>query len=397
MSTPAKLSVSDLDLGGKRVFCRVDYNVPLADGRVEDDTRIRASLPTLRVLSRGGARTVLASHMGRPKGQVRPELSLRPVASCLAELLERGVTFVDSCSGERAEATAAELEPGGFVLLENLRFQPGETANDPAFAAALARLAEVYVNDAFGTAHRAHASTAGVPALLKPAAAGLLMEAELRHLGRLVESPEAPFLAILGGAKVSDKIELIENLMPRVDTFLIGGAMAYTFLRARGVATGDSLVEEDRLDLAGELAERAGAQGKALLLPVDHAVAEVGREDRFHTTEGAEIAAGQAGMDVGPRTAERFVREIRQARTVLWNGPLGRFELEAFAAGSRKIAEALAESEAISVVGGGDTAAAVRKFGLTERMTHVSTGGGASLEFLSGLPLPGVEALQDRP
>ena len=393
---PRKLNVVKLEIGsGTRVFCRVDYNVPVRDGRVEDDTRIAASLPTLRLLAEKGARTVLASHLGRPKGKASPELSLKPVAERLGALIGKPVGFVEDCVGEEAERRSRDLEPGGFLVVENLRFHKEEEANDAEFARSLARLGDVYVNDAFGTADRAHASTAGVPSILKPAAAGLLMEAELEHLGRLLENPDSPFVAILGGAKVSDKIELIENLLPRVDLFLVGGAMAYTFLKAFVRPVGKSLVEEDRLALAKALVQKARASGKDFLLPVDHVVTTGGKDDAHRTTEGVDIVADEAGVDIGPKTADQFAAKVAQARTVLWNGPLGRFEVEAFSAGTRKVAEALATSAAVSVVGGGDTASAVKKFGLTSRMTHVSTGGGASLEFLSGLPLPGVEALDD--
>jgi phosphoglycerate kinase len=393
-----KLSVRDLrDLAGKRVFCRVDVNVPIEAGRVTDDTRIVASLPTIGLLSQSGARVVLASHLGRPKGKPKPEFSLAPVAARLTSLLGRPAAFVGACIGEVAERAVADLAPGAVLLLENLRFHTGEEANDDAFSDALARLGDLYVNDAFGSAHRAHASTTGVPARLKPAAAGLLMEAELKHLSHLLEDPVHPFLAILGGAKVSDKIELIENLMPRVDGFLVGGAMAFTFLAARGVPTGCSLVESEKLDRARALLERADTAGKRFLLPIDHVAAVKGDDRDVRTTSGVSLAPDEAGMDIGPGTVAAFIAEIGRAGTVLWNGPVGRFEVEAFATGSRRVAEALAASRAVSVVGGGDTAAAVERFGLTSRMTHVSTGGGASLEFLSGLPLPGVDALDPAP
>jgi phosphoglycerate kinase len=392
-----KLSVRDLgDVRGRRVFVRVDFNVPLDGGKVTDDTRIRASLPTIEFLSTAGARIVLASHLGRPKGQPNPKYSLEPVARHLGGLIGRDVAFAPDCVGEVAERMAREVPEGGCLLLENLRFHKDEEANDPAFAAALAKLGELYVNDAFGSAHRAHASTAGVPAVLRPAAAGFLMEAELEHLGRLLGHPETPFVAILGGAKVSDKIELIENLLPRVDGFLVGGAMAYAFLKAQGIATGRSLLEAEKVELAGQLLTRAREAGKFLLLPDDHVVAVGGDDANVRTTAGAAIGDDEAAMDIGPRTAARFTTELSRCRTALWNGPLGRFEVEAFAAGSRKVGEALASSGAVTIVGGGDTAAAVEKFGLSSRMTHVSTGGGASLEFLSGLPLPGVVALDDR-
>ncbi len=392
-----KLGLRDLDLGDRRVFCRVDFNVPIAAGKVADDTRLRASLSTLRLLAVERARTVLASHLGRPKGEAAPEFSLRPVAARLAELLGTTVAFVGDSVGSEVEAAAGRLRPGGFLLLENLRFHKEEEANDPAFAAALARLGEAYVNDAFGTAHRAHASTAGVPKILKPAAAGLLMQAEIAHLGRLVDRPDPPFVAILGGAKVSDKIALIENLLPRLDHLLVGGAMAYTFLLARGVPVGRSRVEEDRVELARTLLEKAERTGREILLPVDHVVARGGGDGEVRATSSAAIGDDEAGMDIGPRTVAAFVEQVGGAGTVLWNGPVGRFEVEAFASGTRRVAEALAASRAVTVVGGGDTAAAVERFGLAGRMTHVSTGGGASLEFLSGATLPGIEALDDAP
>jgi phosphoglycerate kinase len=384
-------------LAGSRVFCRVDFNVPIESGRVTDATRITASLPTIEFLRAAGARVILASHLGRPKGKPRPEFSLAPVAAYLEATMPAPVAFVDECVGPKAERASAVLTPGSVLLLENLRFHAGEESNDDGFADALARLGDLYVNDAFGSAHRAHASTAGVPVRLKPAAAGLLMEAELEHLGRLLDSPAHPFLAILGGAKVSDKIELIDNLLPHVDAFLIGGAMAYTFLKAHGQPVGRSLVEVEKIDLARAIIDRVRAAGKRMLLPVDHVVAVAGDDGHVRTTTGVAIADDEAGMDVGPNTVAMFAAEVGAAGTVLWNGPLGRFEVDAFASGSRRIAEALAASRAISVVGGGDTAAAILRFGLTAKMTHVSTGGGASLEFLSGLPLPGVAALDDAP
>lgn len=393
-----KLSVRDLrDLAGKRVFCRVDFNVPIEGGRVTDATRIVASLPTINLLRAAGARVVLASHLGRPKGKVRPEFSLAPIASHLAELIGRPVGFPGACIGNGAEQAVLNLAPGDVLLLENLRFHAEEEANEAGFADALARLGDLYANDAFGSAHRSHASTTGVPARLKPAAAGLLMDAELTHLSRLLADPAHPFVAILGGAKVSDKIELVANLLPHVDAFLIGGAMAYTFLAAEGHTIGRSLVELDKLDLARTLIDRVTAAGKRLVLPVDHVATVSGNDDIVRTTPGVSLLDDEAGMDIGPETVAAFSEEIRRAKTVLWNGPLGRFEVEAFSRGTCRIGEALAASSAVSVVGGGDTAAAVFRFGLADRMSHVSTGGGASLEFLSGLPLPGVAALDDAP
>ncbi len=390
-----KRSVRDLQLRDGRVFCRVDFNVPLANGKVADDTRLRACLPTLRLLLEQGSRTVLASHLGRPAGKPRADLTLRPVAEHLGGLLGRPVGFAEGCIGAEVEAAARALPPGGFLLLENLRFHKEEEANDAQFAAALARLGDAYVNDAFGTAHRAHASTVGVPALLKPAVAGLLMEAELVHLGRVLDHPESPFVAILGGAKVSDKIELIENLLPRVDSFLIGGAMAYTFLKATMIPVGRSLVEDDRLTLAKAILQKAQAHGRELLLPIEHVVTVGGKDDVYRNTDGVDIIGDEAGVDIGPKTAALFAQKVREARMVLWNGPLGRFEVDAFSHGTRTVAAALADSSATSIVGGGDSAAAIEVFGLTDRMSHVSTGGGAALELLSGLRLPGVEVLDD--
>ena len=390
-----KMSVQEIEVRDRRVFCRVDFNVPLDGPVVTDDSRIRAALPTVRWLLDHGARLVLASHLGRPKGVPDPAFTLRPAADRLAELLERPVAFAEDCIGPAAERAVEALELGAVVVLENLRFHAGETANDDAFADALAALAEIYVNDAFGTAHRAHASTEGVARRLQPAVAGFLMNRELTELGRLLHDPRSPFVAILGGAKVSDKIELIENLVPRVDAFLVGGAMAYTFQKAAGSPTGASLVENDKVELATELVRMGKAAGKRFVFPVDHVAAVGGDDARVRFTEGVELADDEAGGDIGPRSVERFVEEIRRARTVLWNGPVGRFELDAFADGTRRVGEAIAASDAVSVVGGGDTAAAVRHFGLSDRMTHVSTGGGASLEFLSGRTLPGVAALTD--
>jgi phosphoglycerate kinase len=393
----AKRTVEDLkDLRGARVFVRVDYNVPLEDGRITDDTRIQASLPTLRVLAERGARSVLASHLGRPKKGPSPELSLAPVAARLSELLGRPVALAADCVGPDVEARADALADGAFLLLENVRFHPEEEKNDPAFAAQLARDsgATVFVNDAFGTAHRAHASTEGVSHHVKESVAGLLMEKELRYLGLALEAPERPFVAVLGGAKVSDKIQVIESLLPRVDALLVGGGMAYTFFKAQGLPTGKSLVEEDKVALARDLLGKA--DGK-LRLPADHVVAAGFSADAEHRTAPvSEVPEGWMGLDIGPATAKSFGAEIAKARIVLWNGPMGVFEMKPFAEGTLAVARALAESQATTIVGGGDSVAAVTQMGLDDRITHVSTGGGASLEFLAGDPLPGVLCLADR-
>ncbi|MEX1128576.1 MAG: phosphoglycerate kinase [Vicinamibacterales bacterium] len=376
-------SVRDLDLRGKRVFIRVDFNVPIKHGTIGDDTRIRSSLPTIQyALEQGAQSVILASHLGRPKGKPNPELSLRPVAVHLAELLGRPVTFDDP-------------KADGVILLENLRFNPGEEKNDPAFAAQLAALADVYVNDAFGSAHRAHASTEGIVRHVKEAGAGLLMAAEVEYLGRVLEAPERPFVAILGGAKVSDKLEVIQNLIPRVDGLLIGGAMAYTFFKARGMHVGKSLVEADLLDAARDIEAQAKARNLRFELPIDHVVAaklEAGVP--AETLDVDDPAIGdRMGLDIGPKTIARYRELIGTAKTVTWNGPMGVFEIDAFAAGTIAVAKAVAQVDGVTVIGGGDSIAAVAKAGVTDRITHISTGGGASLEFLGGRKLPGVEAL----
>jgi phosphoglycerate kinase len=399
-----KLTIRDLpaeSLDGRRVLMRVDYNVPLSDGEVADDARIQATLPTLEYLLERNAGLVLLSHLGRPKGKWDEGLSLRPVAERLAELVDVPVRFVSDLTGSEAREAAAGLKGGEIVVLENTRFLPGEETNDPKLSEELAALGTVYVNDAFGTAHRAHASTVGAPEAMRkagrPAAAGLLMEAELKFLGSALESPDRPFVAILGGAKISGKIDVIEHLLPRVDRLLIGGAMANTFFRAMGLDTGESLVEEERVEMARELLDRAGDK---LVLPVDCVVAEEPVEGAPTRSVGRdEVPEGWKILDIGPRSVSVFREELQHARTVVWNGPMGMFEVESFGGGTGGVARAVADitrAGATTILGGGDTAAAVREAGLEDRVTHVSTGGGASLEFLEGRTLPGVAVLDDK-
>jgi phosphoglycerate kinase len=390
-----KKTLRDVDVTNKRALVRVDFNVPMEGSTITDDRRVREALPTIRYLRDRGARVVLCSHLGRPKGKVDPAFTLAPVAARLSELLGARVPLLPDCVGPAVEAGVAALQAGDVVLLENLRFHAEEEANDAGFAGQLARLADLYVNDAFGSAHRAHASTAGVAAYL-PAVAGFLMEKELLHLGQALDAPRRPFVAILGGKKVSDKIAVIRNLLTKADALLVGGGMAYTFLKAQGHEIGGSILDKDSLPLAGEFLAGAGRRGVRFELPVDVVVTTAPDGSApAHVVDATAIPPGEVGVDIGPRTGQKFAEVIRGAGTVVWNGPMGIFEIAAFAGGSKAVAEAMAASGAVTVVGGGDTAAAVEEFGLADRMTHISTGGGASLEFMEGRELPGIAVLQD--
>lgn len=391
----AKKTVRDIDVQNKRVLMRCDFNVPMQDGKITDDKRIRAALPTIKYLIEKGAKVILMSHLGRPKGKFVDEFRLDLVAERLSELLEKPVTKVNDCIGDEPQAAVDKMQPGDVVLLENVRFYAEEEKNDPEFAKKLASFGDIYVNDAFGTAHRAHASTEGVAKYL-PAVSGFLMEKELQFLGSAVEEPKRPFVAILGGAKVKDKIAVIESLLQKVDTLIIGGGMAYTFLKSKGYEIGNSLLDEERLDFCREVLAKAEEAGVKFLLPVDVVVAKEFAADAEHKVVPADqIPADWEGLDIGPETIELFKSAIAEAGTVVWNGPMGVFEFPAFAKGTNSIAQALAESNAVTVIGGGDSAAAVEQAGLADKMTHVSTGGGASLEFLEGKVLPGVAALND--
>ncbi|MCR4407386.1 MAG: phosphoglycerate kinase [Anaerolineae bacterium] len=387
-----KKTVRDIDVRGKRVLVRVDFNVPLAEGKVTDDTRIRAALPTIRYLIDQGARVILMSHLGRPKGQVKEDLRMAPVAARLSELLGQPVLTAQDCIGPQVQAMVQELKPGQVLLLENTRFHEEETKNDPEFARQLALLGDVFVNDAFGAVHRAHASTEGIAHYL-PAVAGFLLEKEITFLGKALESPERPFAAILGGAKISDKIGVIENLLGKVDVLLIGGGMANTFFKAQGYDVGESLVEDESLDTARDMLARAGGK---LVLPVDAVVADAFSADaQSKVVEVDAVPAGWRILDIGPKTVDLFKEKLAGAKTVVWNGPMGVFEFPKFAVGTVEIAKAVAALEAMTIIGGGDSVAAVEQAGLADKMSHISTGGGASLEFLEGKTLPGIAALAD--
>jgi phosphoglycerate kinase len=393
-----KIGIDQLDLKGKRVLIRVDFNVPLNESlQITDDTRIRASLPTISYAMERGAKVILLSHLGRPKGKVVPAMSLQPVAFRLSGLLGKKVKMANDSIGEEVKAEIGRMQGGDVLLLENCRFHKGDEENDAAFSQALAELADIYVNDAFGTAHRAHASTVGVTRFVPVAAAGFLMQKEIQYLGKVISHPDRPFIAILGGAKVSDKIGVIGNLIDKVDALLLGGAMAYTFEMAQGLSTGSSLVEEERMGLAKELLERAESRNVKLLLPLDHVVAEKAEAGaRTQIVERGKIPSGWKGLDIGPQTIEAYSAQIRSAKTILWNGPLGVFEVEPFNRGTLAIARAIAGSSAISVIGGGDSVAAVTQAKVADKISHISTGGGASLEFLEGIELPGIAALTDK-
>ena len=392
----SKLTIKDLDLRGKRVLMRVDFNVPLTpDLKVSDDTRIKAALPTIKYALEQSAKVILMSHLGRPKGKVVEELRLTPVAKRLSELLGQEVKKVDDCVGEEVERAVSELKDGEVLLLENVRFHPEEEKNDPEFAKQLAKLGDVFINDAFGSCHRAHASVVGVADYL-PAAAGFLLMKEIEYFEKILHNPEKPFYAILGGAKVSDKIGVIENLLNLADKILIGGGMAYTFLKAQGIAIGGSKLEEDKIEIAGQLLAEAQKRDKKIILPQDHIVVEKIDPEAQAEITGLEIPEGKIAVDIGPKTVEIFKQELKDAKMIVWNGPLGIFEMDKFAAGTRQVAEFVGQLPAIKVAGGGDTAACLEKFGLSDKFDHVSTGGGASLEYLEGKTLPGIAALKEK-
>ena len=393
-----KKTIEDVQVKGKKVLVRCDFNVPLKDGVITDENRLNGAMPTIKYLVDNGAQVILCSHMGKPKGEAKPEFSLAPVAKRLSEMLGKEVVFAadDNVVGENAKKAVAEMKDGDVVLLQNTRYRKEETKNGEELSKELASLAEMFVNDAFGTAHRAHCSTVGVTEYLKPAVCGYLIQKELKFLGDAVETPERPFVAILGGAKVSDKINVINNLLEKVDTLIIGGGMAYTFLKAQGYTVGSSLVEEDKVEYAKEMLAKAEEKGVKLLLPVDHRVAKEFKDVEAVVTENQNIAEGFMGLDIGPKTEAIYAEAIKDAKTVIWNGPMGVFEFENFNKGTIAVAKAMAEADATTIIGGGDSAAAVNILGFGDKMSHISTGGGASLEFLEGKVLPGIAALNDK-
>ncbi|EJT5939013.1 TPA: phosphoglycerate kinase [Clostridium perfringens] len=393
-----KKTIEDVQVKGKKVLVRCDFNVPLKDGVITDENRLNGAMPTIKYLVDNGAQVILCSHMGKPKGEAKPEFSLAPVAKRLSEMLGKEVVFAadDNVVGENAKKAVAEMKDGDVVLLQNTRYRKEETKNGEELSKELASLAEMFVNDAFGTAHRAHCSTVGVTEYLKPAVCGYLIQKELKFLGDAVETPERPFVAILGGAKVSDKINVINNLLEKVDTLIIGGGMAYTFLKAQGYTVGSSLVEEDKVEYAKEMLAKAEEKGIKLLLPVDHRVAKEFKDVEAVVTEDQNIAEGFMGLDIGPKTEAIYAEAIKDAKTVIWNGPMGVFEFENFNKGTIAVAKAMAEADATTIIGGGDSAAAVNILGFGDKMSHISTGGGASLEFLEGKVLPGIAALNDK-
>ncbi|MGU8487007.1 phosphoglycerate kinase [Clostridium perfringens] len=393
-----KKTIEDVQVKGKKVLVRCDFNVPLKDGVITDENRLNGAMPTIKYLVDNGAKVILCSHMGKPKGEAKPEFSLAPVAKRLSEMLGKEVVFAadDNVVGENAKKAVAEMKDGDVVLLQNTRYRKEETKNGEELSKELASLAEMFVNDAFGTAHRAHCSTVGVTEYLKPAVCGYLIQKELKFLGDAVETPERPFVAILGGAKVSDKINVINNLLEKVDTLIIGGGMAYTFLKAQGYTVGSSLVEEDKVEYAKEMLAKAEEKGVKLLLPVDHRVAKEFKDVEAVVTKDQNIAEGFMGLDIGPKTEAIYAEAIKDAKTVIWNGPMGVFEFENFNKGTIAVAKAMAEADATTIIGGGDSAAAVNILGFGDKMSHISTGGGASLEFLEGKVLPGIAALNDK-
>lgn len=394
-----KKTIEDIDVSGKKVLVRCDFNVPLKDGKITDENRLKGALPTINHIVEKGGKVILCSHLGKPKGEPKKELSLEPVAKRLSELLNKEVLFAadNEVVGQNAKKAVENMDNGDIILLQNTRYRKEETKNEESFSKELASFADIFVNDAFGTAHRAHCSTVGVTEFVKTSVCGYLIQKELKFLGNAVENPQRPFIAILGGAKVSDKINVINNLLEKVDTLIIGGGMSYTFQKAQGYTTGNSILEEDKMDYAKEMIKKAKEKGVKLLLPVDNIVAEKFAEDaEAITTKDQNIKDGYMGLDIGPKTSKLYAEEVKRAKTVVWNGPMGVFEFEKFANGTIEVAKTMAESEATTIIGGGDSAAAVNQLGFGDKMTHISTGGGASLEFLEGKKLPGIEALNDK-